>query len=165
MPGTRLTAPPETTIVGLPARHLEAARLIWSDVTESILAVYSWKVRFPKVWKFLAISSRRSPEFSRAIMTFIFKRFLALLSSASWMGSLSLLSSSTATWRSSAEWDPGPSTLIPKRPESVKWELMHEAPSMNPCCYIRLVTALQYMPLPGPPEENAVADPMRVFMR
>lgn len=55
--------------------------------------------------------------------------------------------------------------LIPKRPESVKLELMQEAESTNPFYCMRLVTARQYMPLPGPPEEKAVAEPMRVFIK
>ena len=63
---------------------------------------------------------------------------------------------------SSAEWEPGPSIVMPKRPESVKWELMAEAESTNSYCCIRLVMARQYMPLPGPPELKAVALPMSV---
>ena len=54
--------------------------------------------------------------------------------------------------------------VIPKRPESVKWELMAEAPSTKLFFYIKLVMALQCMPLPGPPEEKAVADPISWFI-
>jgi hypothetical protein len=53
---------------------------------------------------------------------------------------------------------------MPKRPESVKWLLMQEAESMKSFLCIRLVTARQYIPFPGPPELNAVAEPMIVFI-
>merc|ERR1740139_467145 len=111
-----------------------------------------------------AISSRRLSERSRAIRIFILRMFFARLSSASGMGSLRRLSSSSITERSSAEWEAGPSTFMPKRPESVKWLLMAEAELTNACCCIMFVTARAYIPFPGPPLENPVADPTRVFM-
>ena len=49
-------------------------------------------------------------------------------------------------------------------PESEKWELMAEAPSTKLCFCIRLVTALQCIPFPGPPDEKAWADPKSWFM-
>jgi CRISPR/Cas system-associated protein Cas5 (RAMP superfamily) len=47
MLGTRLIAPPVTTIVGLLARTLLAAALIYAEVTESIASVCFHKVREP----------------------------------------------------------------------------------------------------------------------
>lgn len=76
----------------------------------------------------------------------------------------SLFNSSTNTPISSYEWDPGPSMLIPNNPESEKLELREEAPSMKLCFYIRLVIALEYIPLPGPPAEKLVAFPIKVFI-
>ena len=89
--------------------------------------------------------------------------FLARASSTSEIGSLSLLSSSTATLINSAECEPGPSTVIPKIPLSVKWELIEEAESTKSCYCIMFVTARQYIPLPGPPELKAVHEPSNVF--
>lgn len=54
--------------------------------------------------------------------------------------------------------------LIPKRPESEKWWLIADAESTKLCLYMRLVIALQYIPLPGPPDEKLVAFPIRVFI-
>ena len=162
--GTMLMAPPVTTMVGFPAMQVVAALLIWSEVTASIWSQYWWKVRFPKVMKFLAISSSLSSCLSIAIKMFILRMFLALASSYSGIGSRSLWSSCIRAPISSAECDPGPSMDIPKRPESVKWELMELAESTKLYYCIRLVTERQYMPLPGPPEEKAVAEPRRVFM-
>ena len=65
---------------------------------------------------------------------------------------------------SSYEWDPGPSICMPKSPESVKWVFTAEAPSTKLCLCIRLVMALQYIPLPGPPEEKPVALPIRDYI-
>jgi hypothetical protein len=42
---------------------------------------------------------------------------------------------------------------------------MVEAESTKSFYCIMLVTARQYIPLPGPPEEKAVADPMMVFIK
>jgi hypothetical protein len=95
---------------------------------------------------------------------FIFKIFLDLANSSSEILSLSLLSSSKRTEYNSYECDPGPSILIPKSPESEKCELRPDAPSTKLCLYIRFVIALQYIPLPGPPDENDVAFPINVFM-
>jgi len=42
--------------------------------------------------------------------------------------------------------------------------LIPEAPSTKLCLYIRFVIALQYIPFPGPPDENEVAFPIKVFI-
>jgi hypothetical protein len=99
-----------------------------------------------------------------AIKIFIFKMFLALFNSSSLMFYFSLFISSTKTLINSCEWDPGPSIVIPNNPESEKCELIEEAPSTKLYFYIRLVMALQYIPLPGPPDEKLVALPIKVFI-
>lgn len=53
--------------------------------------------------------------------------------------------------------------MIPNSPESVKWLPITLAESIKLCFYIKFVTARQYMPLPGPPELNAVALPIKVL--
>ena len=75
---------------------------------------------------------------------------------------LNLLNSSTPAYNNSKECEPGPYKFIPKRPESVKWLPITLAESTKLFFYIKLVTARQYIPLPGPPELNDVALPIKV---
>lgn len=124
-----MIAPPDTTRDGFPERREEATLLISYEVTSSILSQYWWNVKSPIVIKFLAISSSLSPESSIEVKIYILREFFALFNSTSSMLLFKLLSSSVNTFISSAECEPGPSTVKPNKPESENELLIVLTPS------------------------------------